>query len=250
MKNILHTAAAITALAIIATACDPVPPTIKPTTDAKITMAFAHNFGTEPIAISTGTYTNQAGNTAISVEKIKYFVDEITLIKTDGTPVNIAYTGLIDAEENKLKFEITAPAGSYKQVSLKIGLDATTNHADPASFSAKTVLHPSVHSDMYWSWNPGFIFFKVEGRYTKANATRSTYYYHIGLDENTRTYTFDKNFVIDGTNLTANFGLDISKFFGTHNFETGETTNSVGDSIIAPKLSNNMPAMLTLTDLK
>lgn len=218
--------------------------------DAKINLTFSHSFGDTPIIIFSGRYLNQAANSEISIEKIKYFVDEIVLVEANGVEVPINTTGLIDVSENQSSFSIDAPGGNYKQIKFVIGIDPTSNHGDPASVSPKSVLHQSVHNDMYWSWNPGFIFFKVEGRYNKADGTRSTYFYHIGSDEFARTYTLDKNFVIDGKSLSGNINLDIKKFFGTHNFETGEATNTVGDAIIAPKLAENMKDMVSLVYLR
>ena len=38
-------------------------------------------------------------------------------------------------------------------------------------------------SDMYWTWNSGYIFLKMEGKYddrTDTISTASNYFYHIG----------------------------------------------------------------------
>ena len=77
-------------------------------------------------------------------------------------------------------------------LSVNLGVSATYNHADPSAFPVDDPLNILNASDMHWSWNPGYIFYKldfildtmmVEGQ-DNFNHIVS---YHIGLDNNLKT---------------------------------------------------------------
>ena len=74
-----------------------------------------------------------------------------------------------------------------------IGVVQPWNNADPISFPATSPLYLTNVNDMHWGWNPGYIFYKVEGIYsTDPNATvlNEIFTYHIGLNEYRKPFAF------------------------------------------------------------
>jgi hypothetical protein len=50
---------------------------------------------------------------------------------------------------------------------------------------------------MHWSWNTGYIFMKLEGKFdadTTANILSQDYLFHTGLNDLYTTATFNKSF--------------------------------------------------------
>src|SRR5690606_20878888 len=71
------------------------------------------------------------------------------------------------------------PAGDYDKITFTIGVDSLRSTMD---ISKRTgVLDPTQgHDGMYWTWNSGYIFFKMEGTSPAAPADQDhKFYYHI-----------------------------------------------------------------------
>ncbi len=79
--------------------------------------------------------------------------------------------------------KLKVPAGEYNQLTFIVGVDSLRN---TMNISRRTgVLDPasSMDNGMYWSWNSGYIFFKIEGESPAAPADPTgnhKFRYHIG----------------------------------------------------------------------
>ncbi len=132
-------------------------------------------------------YVNAAGET-MSFTLFKYFVSNFSLVRTDGTiytlPKDESYF-LIEEPTTGANPVITLtniPSGDYKEIRFIIGVDSLKT---TAPLSERTgVLDPAT-SGMYWAWNSGYIFLKVEGKSPSVagnpGATGDNFIYHIGL---------------------------------------------------------------------
>jgi hypothetical protein len=72
---------------------------------------------------------------------------------------------------------VKANPGTYRGVKFCVGVPFEENHKDAAQQSPP--LGPN--SDMFWGWNPGYIFHRIEGKADSALATVD-FLYHIGID--------------------------------------------------------------------
>jgi hypothetical protein len=82
-------------------------------------------------------------------------------------------------ESHELRLE-DIPAGDYNKVTFTIGVDSLRSTMD---ISKRTgVLDPAQgHDGMYWTWNSGYIFLKMEGVSPSApDDQENKFYYHIG----------------------------------------------------------------------
>lgn len=129
------------------------------------------------------------------VSKLRYYLSEATLFDLAGNSVKVALASadgkplrygvaLVDyAAPESLKLSILAPPGDYRALNLTVGVPGACstgeqlNHADASARLAPL----DVDSDMYWSWNPNYIFLKVEGQASANGKTRS-FFYHVGED--------------------------------------------------------------------
>jgi hypothetical protein len=182
MKNLLLFA--IVAISFSACQSDNIEP-INPNDKNNLTIEFDHIAGAQNLALGSTQYTNASGED-FTVTTLNYFVSNISLKKTDGTSVTMAdqYFLVKEVDPTSLTPVLKdVPAGDYTSMTFTIGVDSLksisavdqrTGCLDPASYGT---------DNMYWSWNSGYIFFKMEGISSKAPANSAglnKFQYHIG----------------------------------------------------------------------
>lgn len=129
-------------------------------------------------------YTNAAGE-QFSVDMFKYFISNIQLVRADGTvwtvPQDSSYF-LVD-EENAASQRIAisaVPEGDYTAVRWVIGVDSMRNTKD-VQFRTGALDVGGAAQGMYWSWNSGYIFVKLEGSSpVLPSSAGGKFRYHIG----------------------------------------------------------------------
>ena len=141
------------------------PPVTPPvTTPGEVDLQFNNVVGTKPLALDGTAYATPAGET-FTVSTLEYYVTNIKLTKSDGT-VYAAPNSYFLVDQSKPATQHLAltgvPAGTYTGLSFVLGVDSTTTKADPLQLTG--ALNPA--NNMYWSWNTGHIFMKMEGQVT------------------------------------------------------------------------------------
>jgi hypothetical protein len=143
--------------------------TTSPTTTAQtgsLILKFDNRVGIEELVLGTNYYKNAAGD-SFKLSMLKYYVSNMVFTKDDGSkvvvPTDDSYF-LVDEEDatsQSVKFN-NMPLGSYTGVNFTIGVDSARCTAD---LSKRTgVLDPAKGATgMYWAWNSGYIFMKLEG---------------------------------------------------------------------------------------
>ncbi|MDB6004434.1 MAG: hypothetical protein JWR15_1421, partial [Prosthecobacter sp.] len=56
------------------------------------------------------------------------------------------------------------PAGDYKGIRFRIGVDEATNKSDPNRYAPEHALNPQVNG-LHWGWQGGYVFMALEGRF-------------------------------------------------------------------------------------
>lgn len=180
MKRILFLAAAA---ALTLTSCKK-DETVEynPSVKAPLTVEFDNVAGSNDLQLTTGTYSNAAGED-LTITKLKYYISNIKLTRTDGTeyvvPQNDSYFMVDESDEATHEAELSVPEGEYKTVQFLVGVDSLRSTMDVSQRTG--VLDPSgAGADMYWTWNSGYIFFKMEGTSPAATGMGNSFMYHIG----------------------------------------------------------------------
>lgn len=149
---------------------------------SEISIEFDNVAGSSDLQLNTGTYTNALGQN-FTVTKLKYFVSNIKLTNVNGTvytvPQGDSYFLVDESDAATHEVELSVPEGEYKTLSFMIGVDSLRNTTDVASRTG--VLDVSAAAaDMYWSWNSGYIFFKLEGTSPVITSMGGVFQYHVG----------------------------------------------------------------------
>lgn len=167
-------------LFVLMTACkkeDSPPPVVeepKVTEAAKVVIDLNPIFGSENLQFQK-YYINEAGD-SVSVTKFSYYVSNVVFVKSDGsTFAEPESYHLIDHSGTPAKnFTVSnVPVGEFTDVRFVIGIDSLRN----CSGAQTGDLDPA--KGMFWTWNSGYIFMKLEGRAPRS-AGNKAYTYHVG----------------------------------------------------------------------
>jgi len=192
------------------TSCTPDEPE---TTTGKVTLEFEHIFDGNAFTFGN-TYTTSNGD-EITPRVFKYYVSNIVLSNEDGSStyeVPNSYYIVDQSVTESLTIGIEGvPNGEYSKVTFMLGVDSTSN----VSGAQEGALDPA--NGMFWSWNTGYIFLKLEG--VTANAT--DFRYHIGgfsgAANNIKiieaSVPAGSMINVNGTESTVHYMVDVAEFF-------------------------------------
>lgn len=160
---------------------DPVP---LPTGSIKV--SFDNVVGSKDLKLNSDTYINADGED-FTVSTLNYYISNIKLIAAAGNnftvPQDSSYflirEGNVDSQQITIN---NVPARNYTGIEFVIGIDSLRSVSDISR--RKGILDkdsgPTNEEAMYWDWNPGYIFLKLEGTSDSATSSNNRFYYHIG----------------------------------------------------------------------
>lgn len=233
-------AALITGILFVAS-CTPDEPKAETGT---VTLEFEHIFDGDAFALGND-YTTSNGD-IITPSTFRYYVSNIVLLNDDGSStyeVPNSYSIVdIDVEES-LELDITdVPNGEYSKVNFILGVDSTAN----VSGAQEGALDQA--NGLFWSWNNGYIFLKLEGR--TSNSTDITY--HIGgfrwNANNIKTIEASvptgSMINVNGSESTVHYMVDVAEFFKNPvDFDVEATPNVVMPNANSVIISENYADM-------
>ncbi|MDF7817724.1 hypothetical protein P1X15_08955 [Runella sp. MFBS21] len=155
---------------------------IGPNDKNSVILEFDNYVGNEKLVLDTKTYKN-AANEDFTVTTLNYFVSNIALKKADGTEVKFPNQYFLVRQADTKSLNITlkdVPAGDYTSISYVIGVDSLKSTSDVSQRTG--ALDPASYGtdNMYWSWNSGYIFFKLEGNSSVATTPTKKFQFHVG----------------------------------------------------------------------
>jgi hypothetical protein len=239
---------------------DSIPVSTEPVT---MSVEFDNIVGGQNLLLNTSNYTNAAGE-QFNISLLQYFVSNFKLLKTDGTeyvvPQDSCYFLIKESDPTSRFAKFKIPQGEYKQLSFTLGVDSLRSTMD---ISKRTgILDPTGgHDGMYWSWNSGYIFFKMEGTSTVAPTDASgqnKFRYHIGgfggysaaTINNLKTITIDlttAGIIKTKAGRESNVHLlaDILKLFNGSSTISIAANPTVMFSAFSTTVANNYSSMFT-----
>lgn len=142
-----------------------------------LTLQFHHFVGDKLLTLDDSIYTNSF-NQAYTVTKFNYYIGQIHLTKSDGKFFFIKDYFFISEDEEKQKSKTilleNIPSGEYTSISFILGVDSLHNCSGAQSGALDPI------NAMFWTWNTGYIFMKMEGKSAVSNLPGNTLEYHIG----------------------------------------------------------------------
>ncbi len=209
------------------------------------TLNFKHYVGNNILLLDTVNYQNQLQQSFL-VSKFKYYVSNISLIKTDGSKYVSKQFYLID-EDNENSKTITlnnVPYGPYANVLFTLGVDSLHN----CSGLQQGDLDPV--KGMFWAWNTGYVFLKLEGKSPKSTSPLNILEYHIGGYKNPSNCIKNIMLNIDKNTNVVNIKTDIQEIFKTPTTIDFNEISSVVGVNNASTIANNYTDMFSIINIK
>lgn len=243
-------------IAVFFIACKP-----KENSKSSLVIDLKHIFGSKNLLIGS-TYTN-ASSEELTISRLDYFISNIKLQKADGSeyivPQNNSYFLVKLSEKNTQQLSIQdVPLGEYTGISFMIGVDSLRNTLEPSQRTGALDVG-GVAEGMYWSWNTGYIFLKLEGTSPVVPATQNNQFkFHIGFYggyntptlNNLRTSTInfgtDKLKIQQGKSALVHLKVDLAEFFKNPTLIKLSENNSVEFSAFSATVANNYIDMFSL----
>lgn len=178
-------------------------------------LEFEHTFGDAPLRYEDVSLRTSAGNT-ISITRLSYLVSNIKLLRSGQSAVALDAIGFINATENRTGFDLgPIPRGTYTGIAFDIGVDPDLNHSDPATRAPSHPLNP-VLNGLHWSWQGGYVFLALEGRYVLPADQLGGYSYHIATDRHLMHVSIPGEFIVSAdSRVTVRF--DVAAIFDQPN---------------------------------
>jgi hypothetical protein len=147
-------------------------------------------------------------NDTISIETCRFYVSNIHLVNNNQTVfTDSTIAHLVDlADDQSLTIDLLYPENlKFDLVQFNLGIDSSLNVAEVLSGD----LDPT--KGMYWTWQSGYINFKIEGKSKKSPSRYKQFQYHLGgyLYPNNTLQTFS---FITNKKSEFNFTIEIDKF--------------------------------------
>ncbi|HNQ13543.1 MAG TPA: hypothetical protein PKH65_01340 [Bacteroidia bacterium] len=145
-----------------------------PVNTYSLVLNMNHFFGNDPLQLNAAPYIN-AHNDTLTVSVFRYYLSNFYLQKSDNSWKKMPdqYVLLDQSDPDSKIFSLDAvPEGSYKALRFMLGVDSLRN----VSGAQNGALDPA--NNMFWDWNSGYIFIKLEGLSNQSPV--GNYLYHLG----------------------------------------------------------------------
>lgn len=146
-----------------------------PPAAGRINISIRHLVGKALLKLDSVNYTNSLGQ-SFRITKFKYYLGGFTLKQDNGAACNFSEYFLVSEEEPASKQILldAVPGGHYTTLEFTIGVDSLHNCSGAQSGALDPV------NAMFWAWNTGYIFLKLEGNTTASRLPGHLFEYHIG----------------------------------------------------------------------
>jgi len=195
---------------------------------------------------TTDEYVNRSGE-RYTVRSFKYYVSQVRLLAADNsaTAEKESYH-LMDLEvAESREFTAEFSRGTYRFIEFVIGVDSARN----VSGAQTGALDPAL--GMFWTWNTGYIFAKLEGQSPVSGAPGKALTYHIGgfrQGENALRrillgFPADKAVVV-GRTLQVIIDVDLAKWFDhAHPLSIAQHSSVMTPGGMSLKIADNYAGM-------
>jgi hypothetical protein len=139
-------------------------------------LSFTPKFGSKELATGINLYYPEK-NDSVTINTLKFYISNIQLTKNGQTVFaeRDSYHLLDVSKKNSLELRFTIPDSlGFDKINFLTGIDSLTNNAG----SMGGDLDPT--NGMYWTWQSGYINFKMEGTSHLCKTRNNEFQFHIG----------------------------------------------------------------------
>jgi hypothetical protein len=245
-------APAVQPLAITSNTATPIGTVVVAVATSSIVLQFNPVVGAAALVLNSQAYTRANGQ-QLRVTTFNYYCSNVRLSRADGSVFVVPNSYFLVSAAAPASQAITiagVPVGSYTGLSFVVGVDSARN----VSGAQTGALDPS--NGMFWTWNSGYIFMKMEGLSPQAphaaGVVEGVLVFHIGgfQQPNNTLRTVSPSFgssvlvVRDGHLPDVQYKVDVLKMFdGPTTVNFSSLNNVMGGSNAVPIASNYAAGM-------
>ena len=207
---------------------------------ASLDIIITHYLAGEELILDSASVTPLGE--PITITNLKYYLSNFQLINAGGNTITLPVAYFLVNEKNNASKTITLklPGGNYRAIRMLIGVDSSRN----VSGVQEGALDPAL--GMFWSWNTGYIFAKLEG-----------VTYHIGGFKaaesalQTIELPFPRTTVLKpGENAIAGIVVNLDRWFdGPYKLHIAQEPFCMNPGELAQHISDNYSKMFTITSM-
>jgi hypothetical protein len=144
----------------------------RPNETGTLKIRFINTANGKIITLRDSLYTNAFGE-QYSISKLKYYIGQVSIPGSHSLAESDPYH-LINAMNADNEFQIQMKPGAYENIGFLLGVDSASN----CSGAQAGALDPM--NDMFWTWNSGYVMFKLEGTSASSTADLQRIEHHVG----------------------------------------------------------------------
>ncbi len=189
-------------------------------------------------------YTNFSGE-KFNISSFKFYVTGIEFANATTSASEKSIYHLVDlAQPASRQFNVNLKTGIYDKINFIIGVDSSRN----VSGAQTGALDPT--NGMFWTWNTGYIFAKLEGRSPASPAPFQKLTHHIGgfrTGENAiRKVSLAIPFEVGRTKELV-INADVQKWFdGPHRISIVSNASVMSPGGVALRIADNYAGMFSI----
>jgi len=214
-----------------------------------LTIRFVNTVQSNPLVPDSMVYQNAFGE-AYRITKLKYYISNVSVNNNQHAFAEPNSYHLIDAGDTAtLHFSFNAPVNNYSSISFMIGVDSIKN----VSGAQSGALDP-VHG-MFWTWNSGYVMFKLEGNSPVSTLINNRIEYHIGgftgPDNVLQVVSLPLSLTVqEGTDNVIVIEAAIDKLWqGAGDIKIATTPATMAPGALAKKIAANYSKMFTVKSI-
>lgn len=200
----------------------------------EIQISFEGKVGAKKLELNENFILSQD---TFQISVLKFYISNITLLLKDETVwQNNKQFYLVDFE-NKKNIDLNFPMNvtDYDVIKFDLGIDSTTNVAGVLGGD----LDPT--KGMYWTWQSGYINFKIEGTSTQSPTRNNEFIFHIGGYKSPNNPLQTIELKLEEEKNTIQIHFDLESFFSQINLkELNHIMLPNKDAVELAKLVNNL----------
>ncbi len=208
-----------------------------------LTLEFNHLVGNKMLVLFDSTYHNSL-NEPFVVNKFKYYISNIVVYNKGKKVENNGYYLINTENSNSQTIQLKTATKNIDSIAFTIGIDSAKN----AEGIQTGDLDPM--NGMYWTWNSGYIFAKLEGQSDSSKAASNYFNYHIGgykHFENAIQTIYLKVVKPQETIHKIVIDVDVLKWFnGKHSIAINKIANCVQPGNLAKQIAENYATMFSI----
>jgi len=211
--------------------------------NANTTIRFKNWVGNKELKLFDETYTDPFGEPFI-ISKFRYYVSHISYREASNKEVDLPENYYLINEDDSLSKIIQLPVAGIQSISFFIGVDSIKNISGVHTGS----LDPM--NGMFWTWNSGYIFAKLEGQSDSSHAPAHSFTWDVGGFRQHENALRKVTLTLPGVSSADNtiiINADILKWFeGAHLLKISQSPVCHQPGKLAMQIADNYSAMFSV----